>query len=132
MEPKKRYIDHNGQETESVPEYNNVLKRRYPHQTLRLQYADDSPSLTQNSHHDATDINAIIARYQRTGLFPPNNTHGQYADVTGLQGDLTEMINQAKSIRGLTDEFLASYGQPAGEVEETPTAPVADPPADPE
>lgn len=39
---------------------------------------------------EETDVNAIVERYARTGLLPLQTREGIYADVTKLQGDLTE------------------------------------------
>lgn len=48
------------------------------------------------SHGNDTDVNKIVARFARTGQLPTNPIEPQYADVTGLQGDLTEMIEKGK------------------------------------
>ena len=44
-----------------------------------------------------TDINAIVSRYARTGILPPNDKQPIYADVSGLQGDLTERLLWAET-----------------------------------
>lgn len=53
---------------------------------------------TVQSMRDETDINRIVDRYQRTGDMPPNprGLTPQYTDCSGLQGDLTEMHNEAR------------------------------------
>jgi len=53
-------------------------------------------SVTDTSLGNDTDVNKIVARFARTGTLPetPHTGQGQYADVCGLQGDLTDMINK--------------------------------------
>lgn len=53
-------------------------------------------SLTHQSHAESCDINNIIRRFDNTGILPPSTREPQYADVTGLQGDLTERINESR------------------------------------
>lgn len=53
--------------------------------------------LTQQSHAEQTDINYIVARFQRTGELPPNprGQEGKYVDCTPYAEDLTEAYNSA-------------------------------------
>lgn len=53
-------------------------------------------SVTDTSHGNDTDVNNIVARFSRTGHLPKPETAPQYADVSGLQGDLTDLINQSR------------------------------------
>lgn len=53
-------------------------------------------SRTHQSHAESCDINNIIKRFDNTGELPPATREPQYADVTALQGDLTERINQSR------------------------------------
>lgn len=100
------YIDEEGVITLTPPTYIGKLRRRFPWQRLRVINLTPGPSMVQQSHHDATDINSIIARFARDGYFPPNNTQPQYADVTGLQGDLTTMYEAARETIEITDDFM--------------------------
>lgn len=43
-----------------------------------------------------TDVNNIVARFARTGIFPPPPQEAQYADVTHMQGDLAALITKGK------------------------------------
>ncbi|MEM2002562.1 MAG: hypothetical protein QXT77_07965 [Candidatus Methanomethylicaceae archaeon] len=54
--------------------------------------------MTHQSHADSCDINNIIRRFDRTGVLPPSDRPQQFADVTGLQGDLTDRINSSREI----------------------------------
>lgn len=64
-------------------------------------------SVTQASHFDQTDVNAIVARFERTGALPPSRQQGIYADVTGLQGDLTEMIEASRRVMTGISDYVA-------------------------
>lgn len=54
-------------------------------------------SMTVQSEKDASDVNTIVRRFQRTGELPPNprGLEPRYEDVTGLQTDLTSAYNKA-------------------------------------
>jgi len=62
-------------------------------------------SRTQQAHKDTTDVNVILSRYERTGVLPSVKQNGMYADVTGLQGDLTERIMESQSVIATAQEF---------------------------
>ena len=49
-----------------------------------------------DSHGNDTDVNKIVARFQRTGIMPPPSIQPIYDDVTALQGDLTEIIQKGR------------------------------------
>lgn len=68
------------------------LKNRH-----RIRVCFHAPSKTLQQHAAACDINNIMNRYARTGSLPPPRGAPQFADVTGLQGDLTERVNFAAS-----------------------------------
>ncbi len=71
-------------------------KVRHPYFRQRSPTNLEGQSLrTDQSQGNDTDVNNIVARFARTGEIPPGKP-GQYADVTGLQGDLTEMIERGK------------------------------------
>ncbi|AXH77718.1 MAG: internal scaffolding protein [Microviridae sp.] len=109
------YIDHNGEISQELPDYSATFKRRWPYQKLRVIARNPEPSVVQHSHHDQTDINLIVARFQRDGYFPPNNTNPQYADVTPLQGDLTELHNRSAQQLQEADQFAAQWKPPLEE-----------------
>ena len=72
------------------------VRMRNPFEDLRVPTEVEGESMTDASHGNDTDVNNIIARFDRTGLLPPNHGHGQYADVSGLQDDLTVVIKRGK------------------------------------
>lgn len=87
-----------------------VVRIRRPHERLRVQTEIIGESLTQQSFKDLTDINNIVNRYDRTGYLDGRNTTPVYADVTSLQGDLTESINSSReaiAIASANDSKLA-------------------------
>lgn len=71
---------------------------RYPFERTRVGIVFELPSRTVNSFKDETDINNIVNRFARSGMLPPNPGGGVFADVTGLQGDLTERVNFSKQV----------------------------------
>lgn len=81
---------------------------RPPWHRMRIVTKIHGESKTQQHHKDTVDINAIVNRYQRTGELPPAKTPPQYADVTGLQGDLQERITASQKAIAKADSDLAA------------------------
>lgn len=79
---------------------------------LRVIATNNGESMTQQAHLDQTDVNAIVARFDRTGQLPPALRAGQYADVTGLQGDLTERLNYAQDTLTMAEKFANAWTPP--------------------
>lgn len=67
-------------------------------------------SVTDKSAGNDTDVNHIVARFQRTGIMPEPRGEAQYCDVTGLQKDLTELISDS-------NKAMAEYNAKLGEIE---------------
>ncbi|WNK13883.1 MAG: internal scaffolding protein [Microvirus sp.] len=86
----------------------------------RLQTINDEPSSTHTSHGDSVDVNHIVNRYTRDGYMPAQTRQPMYGDVTGLQGDLTQRLQEAEETIRKTEAFLAGY---------QPPTPAATPPA---
>ncbi|UDN67526.1 internal scaffolding protein [robinz microvirus RP_38] len=61
----------------------------------RVKVTFKNPSLTHQSFAESADVNYIISRFDRTGLLESSDSEQQYADVTGLQIDLTESYNDS-------------------------------------
>lgn len=53
-------------------------------------------SIVQQHLEPSANVNAIVARFRRTGEFPSAKVPPVYADVTGLQGDFTERVNASR------------------------------------
>jgi hypothetical protein len=66
---------------------------RHPSSRVRVYTRVRGKSRTHQSHKESVDINNIVRRFDHTGELPPANRPPQYADVTHLQGDLTDRIN---------------------------------------
>lgn len=82
---------------------------RHPHSRVRVYTRVRGVSRTHQSHKDQVDINNIVRRFDQTGELPPSNRQPQYADVTLLQGDLTDRINRSREVldqAGRTHEQL--------------------------
>lgn len=56
-------------------------------------------SKTDRSSGNDTDINNIVARFQRTGVMPPPTGEPHYGDVSSLQGELTDLIARGEAAR---------------------------------
>lgn len=56
-------------------------------------------SKTDRSSGNDTDINNIVARFQRTGVMPPPTGEPHYGDVSALQGELTDLIARGEAAR---------------------------------
>lgn len=56
-------------------------------------------SKTDRSAGNDTDVNHIVARFQRTGIMPEPKGEAQYADVSALQGELTEILARGEAAR---------------------------------
>lgn len=99
---------------------------RPPHWREPVKTDCSGDSLTQQSHAESCDINAIVARFDRTGQLPLATRPAVYMDVTGLQGDLTELYNQSAETIQRAQEFERNYVPP-----EPPPPPAATPAAEP-
>lgn len=55
-------------------------------------------SATQVADQASCDVNAIMARFQRTGVLPEGRGEGQFGDVTELQADLTAAIEKSRQV----------------------------------
>lgn len=83
-------------------------KPRLYYQRVRTPSIIKGESRTHQSHKDETDVNTIVARYQRTGELPPNprGLEPTFEDVTGLQQDLTEAYNKSIEVTTEYDKHL--------------------------
>lgn len=71
---------------------------RHPFERVRVFSCVRGESMTHQSHKNQCDVNAIVKRFDRTGELPPPTRPPQYADVSELQGDLTERINLSREV----------------------------------
>lgn len=82
-----------------------IVRRYYERHRTRTKVFGES--MTDQSLANETNINTIVARYDRTGVIPPAKQQGVYADVTHLQQDLTESLNSSAETIGKADTFMA-------------------------
>lgn len=75
-------------------EVRRVVRRPYHREAYSTVFTGESK--THASHHDACDINKIVAQYHRTNTLPAGKKPGVFADVTHLQEDLTNAINKSR------------------------------------
>jgi len=93
---------------------------RKPYERTRVPVdLEGQQSKTDRSHGNDTDINNIVARFARTGELPPGNGEGDYADVTGLQNDLTEIIEKGRQAQNeLHDLQIKQDAEQAAKIKE--------------
>jgi len=98
-----------------------------------LLFFTEGESMTRQSEKASADVNAIVERFARTGQLPPARFEGSYADVTGLQGDLTELYNRSQDTQAAYAEALERANaqpepapEPAPESAPAPATPAAE------
>lgn len=97
--------------------------RQPPWGRKRLVKTDFPPTQTQQGQAESTEINKIVARFKRDGYMPPSYGTPQYADVSELQGDLTDRINQSQATLESFQEFAKGWKPPEeNPPQETPAA----------
>lgn len=104
---------------------------RHPFSRRRVQSKNEEPSMTHQSHAESCDINNIIRQFDRTGLLPPPRRQGQYADVTALNKDLTELYTDMENISSRIREAQAALAQQQQEAEAAAQAPAPAPGSSP-
>lgn len=70
--------------------------RRVEQGRLRVQLRCDDPSLAVQSEKDSTDVNRIVARFEKTGLLPQVDVIGDYLDVSEV-GDYREALARVEA-----------------------------------
>lgn len=93
-------------------------------QRERTRTLIEGESRTHQSFQAACDINAILARYEQGIPLPQSSGDGMFADVTGLQVDLTEAIERSREVR-------VAYEQEVMRREKETREAAAKPPASP-
>lgn len=84
---------------------------RKPYYRARVQTESGGESVTDKSFGNDTNVNNIVARFARTGEMPTVGPEGQFADVTRLQGDLSQMICEAKDTLKYMDELKSAQAE---------------------
>ncbi len=77
-----------------------------PHDPVRKQFL--LPSRTQQSFKDETDINSIMAKYQKTGLIDHVNEHGAHYGEQPAADDYHAAMNMVASTSSLFSELPSS------------------------
>lgn len=95
----------------------------------RLQTHFRGESMTRQADAAATDVRNIIDRYTRTGQLPNARRDGAYADVTALQGDLTDRAARARETIAKVEEHVRTRNSKPAEPAPAPAAPAASPAA---
>lgn len=83
---------------------------RRPYDRLRVRSVQGGDTPTVQDPGNTTDVKEIVKKYHRTGMMPPGKS-GIYADVTNLQGDLTERLIWAKQVQEDAQREIAEIQQ---------------------
>ena len=62
-----------------------------PKQNKRVGIIFDQPSMTEQSHRKACNINTIMAKYKKTGLLPIRQIPAAYGDFSGAEDYMTSV-----------------------------------------
>lgn len=81
---------------------------RKPRSRERLITQTSGDSKVQDGFGNDTDVNRIVERFTRTGIMPTATREGQYADVSGLQEDLTDLIAKQRQTQAEIRELEQS------------------------
>lgn len=92
---------------------------------MRFQTTIEGESLTEQSHKKSVDVNAIIARYARTGELPGDASAARYGDVSGMNNSYQEVIDESNDKLAVANEFAKDW-KPS---EAPQAAPEGEPPA---
>lgn len=76
-----------------------LIRKPYERTRSTMEFLYGNEKQTDDSFGNDTDVNHIVARFKRTGIMPPPSIDAQYADVTALQADLTEIIARGESAK---------------------------------
>lgn len=85
--------------------------------------------MTQQAARDQTDVNAIVERFARDGYLPSSGKQPYYGDVTHLQGELTQKLQEAQDIIDRANAFAETWQEPPAET--PPPTPPETPPETP-
>ena len=83
---------------------------RRPYDRLRVRSIQGGESPTVQDSAGETDIKNIVNKYHRTGILPPAKP-GVFADVSNLQGDLTERLIWAQQVQENAQREIAEIQQ---------------------
>lgn len=90
-----------------------------PHE--RVQYVDDTPSLTRTEFAQECDINAIMARYEKTGVMPGQalpNREPVYMDLS----DVPDYQTALQHVMAAQDAFMQLPAKARAEFDNNPAA----------
>lgn len=75
----------------------------------RVQFSTTGVSLTHQSMKRECDINAIMSKWQKTGILEHrNNYQGQYGDFTNTPQDYQESMNQVLAAQEMFESLPSS------------------------
>lgn len=81
---------------------------RHPMSRIAVEvFFDPQDDMTHQAHAESCDVNTIIRQFDRTGVLPPVKKQPRYGDVSNLNRDLTELLEEAES----TVEALQNNGK---------------------
>ena len=107
-----------------------------PLERRSLAFYTVGESMTRQSEKASADVNAIVERFARTGIMPPNTKQPIYDDVTGLQTDLTDAYNASIATRAQYESDMKAFQEKqaaeaaiAAQAAQNPSPPPSEPSA---
>jgi len=74
----------------------------------RVQYFDNTPSMTQQQFKNQCDVNQILKKFEKTGMIShTNNSQGTYADFSTVK-NFHENLNMVLNAQSAFDSLPAS------------------------
>ena len=96
-----------------------VKKTRKENGTLRVQFRCEGKSLTEQSHKGECDINKIMAKYQRTGLWPERldtPRYGDFSSEVSFHDTMNKVREAEEDFMSLPPDIRSRFNQDPGEL----------------
>lgn len=81
------------------------MSSNYRKNKIAAVYRDTTPTMTDQSQADETNVNIIMKKYRVTGLAPGAPKAPMYGDFTTLPYDLRELLEEAHKFPRYMDEL---------------------------
>lgn len=91
---------------------------RKPLSRERLITVITGDSMVNAGFGNETDVNHIVERFTRTGYMPDTSEMAQYADVTELQRDFTDLIEESRAIQDKFNDYQEKQSAKKRELKE--------------
>lgn len=87
---------------------------------IRVQTVNDQPSMTQQQHKEAVNVNNIIKKYHKTGMIThlakTKGVYGDFTKVKDYQTAVAQVMYAHESFMGLSSEIRTRFNNDPGEL----------------